>query len=223
MNTKSCSVCKEIKSVDKFYSNKAKPSGRESACIECFKKKLKKYKSRDYVSAVTLEQLSKERWSAIVIEGVEFPYKISDCGRILNLRTNKIMTKPSLDQRGYPQQPLTNKGCKKSRRIHILVGHVFVENPDNLPELNHKDGNKFNPHYSNLEWNTSKQNKKHSIENGLWKKHELSPSNKKVIDTKSGVIYNSLFEAATKNGMKPYLLGNRLRGVTKNKTTLKYL
>ena len=69
-----------------------------------------------------------------------------------------------------------NKNSKKYYRVHIgdkmysvhrLVALVFIPNPNNFPEVNHKDGDKSNNKASNLEWVTGSQNVKHSVANGL--------------------------------------------------------
>ena len=51
--------------------------------------------------------------------------------------------------------------------IHRLVASEFVDNPFNYTEVNHKDGNKANNHYSNLEWCTRSQNVKHAYDTNL--------------------------------------------------------
>lgn len=220
--TKTCSACKLNKPICDFYSNRAKSTGMESKCKVCFKSKIKKYYSKDYVPCITEKQLSVERWANVEIDNICLPYKISDCGRVINLVTGKIM-KPSLDQRGYPQNTLTNKGNKKTRRVHVLVAMAFIENIEKLPEVNHKDGNKFNPHYSNLEWNTSKQNKRHSMENGLWLPHKLNPRTKRVINNGTGQIYLSLKDAAENISVDYKYLSLMLLGKATNKTNLSYL
>lgn len=51
--------------------------------------------------------------------------------------------------------------------VHRAVAKALIPNPRNLPEVNHKDGNKLNNHYENLEWVTSKENKAHAVKLGL--------------------------------------------------------
>lgn len=54
--------------------------------------------------------------------------------------------------------------------IHRLVAETFIPNPDNLPEVNHKDGNGGNNFVDNLEWVTHKDNARHAWDTGLYKK-----------------------------------------------------
>lgn len=182
---------------------------------------VKKYKSSDYVSAVTNEQLDGEMWDVLKVNGIEYPYWISDCGRLYSLNSGKIL-KPSLDKRGYPQNTFykTTKSTT-TRRVHILVATHFLDNPDSLPEVNHIDGNKFNPHYTNLEYNTSKQNKQHAIKLGLYKFPDLTT--KKVIDINTGRIYDSLKQASETVDVEYKYLSLMLRGKATNKTSLSYL
>lgn len=50
-------------------------------------------------------------------------------------------------------------GKKKTIYIHRLVGELYLPNPNNLPEIDHKDDNRFNNHYTNLEWVTGEENR----------------------------------------------------------------
>ena len=57
---------------------------------------------------------------------------------------------------------INNNGEKKTFLVHRLVAIAFIPNPDNLPEVNHKDKNKQNNNVTNLEWCTRKENLEHS-------------------------------------------------------------
>jgi hypothetical protein len=60
----------------------------------------------------------------------------------------------------------------KHERVHRLVAHLYCENPHNYYVVNHKDGDKLNNHYTNLEWCTAEHNEKHSLDTGLKPKGE---------------------------------------------------
>ena len=60
-----------------------------------------------------------------------------------------------------------DKGKKKSVVVHRLVAKAFVPNPNGYPQVNHKDGNKHNNHFDNLEWVTGSMNLLHAHKTGL--------------------------------------------------------
>ena len=74
--------------------------------------------------------------------------------------------KPDLMRVGYYRYTLWN-GKRIRKTAHRLVAEHYLENPDNLPMVNHKDGNKINNHISNLEWCTCSQNTRHAFDTGL--------------------------------------------------------
>lgn len=161
---KKCSCCGITKNKLEFYSNKAKPNGIYSRCIECEKKHIKTFKSIDIPLNFDLKD---EKWSYIILNNKVYPYLISNFGRVMLSKNNKI-AKPSLDQRGYPQIVLSKNGQRVSRRIHRLVAETFLRD-NKKREVNHIDGNKLNNSVFNLEWVTSKENVSHAIKNGLRK------------------------------------------------------
>ena len=63
---------------------------------------------------------------------------------------------------------LRKDGKRKYLRIHRLVALQFIPNPDGLPQVNHKDGNKLNNNIDNLEWTTNSENTKHGYDNELY-------------------------------------------------------
>lgn len=130
---------------------------------------------------------------------------------------------------GYPVVNITGYGNRKQHKVHQLVAKFFIPNPDNLPCINHKDGNKQNNHVENLEWCTQQYNCLHAFR--VLKRdvvRNVGSSNgfaKKVLDTKDGIIYGSLAEAANKlyPTVKYSTIRAMLSGQNPNSTTLKYL
>lgn len=87
-------------------------------------------------------------------------YYVSESGKVYSTRKGEFkLLKSSLDSRGnYLLVSITIDGIRKRALLHRLVAKAFVSNPDNLPEVNHKDKNKQNCYYTNLEWCTRKEN-----------------------------------------------------------------
>lgn len=116
----------------------------------------------------------------------EYPdYLFTEDGRTFSLHQNRFLL-TRINANGYETISLNNKdGDQKWLRVHRLVAQIFIPNPENKPEVNHKDTNKLNNHKDNLEWVTSKENKEHAISNGLYESmRENSPN---VILTKEQV------------------------------------
>lgn len=97
----------------------------------------------------------KEIWKPV--KGYESLYQVSDSGRVRSLRTGKYISK-RVGYDGYVRVSLSNNGEQKALFLHRLIGQAFVPNPNNYPEINHKDENKQNNSLSNLEWCTHKYN-----------------------------------------------------------------
>ena len=87
-------------------------------------------------------------------------YLIYDDGNVFNTNTNKMLS-GSIGQHGYKYYRLSKNNKKKIFYAHRLVAEAFLENKDNLPVVNHKDGNKLNNNLDNLEWVSYSDNAKH--------------------------------------------------------------
>ena len=115
-------------------------------------------------------------------------YEVSNLGRIKALARKKNcnrgwgwikehIMKPTNCGTEYYRVPLTNKEhIKKYYLVHRLVAQTFIDNPYNLPQVNHIDGDKSNNGIDNLEWCTREDNIKHAYRIGL------NPSKKKIIE-----------------------------------------
>jgi hypothetical protein len=92
------------------------------------------------------------------------PYYITEDGNIFNLNKQLFV---SLTNKGYKTFRGCINGIRKHITIHRAVAECYIPNPDNLPQVNHIDGNKLNNHVSNLEWTTNQKNRDHAVQNGL--------------------------------------------------------
>lgn len=99
----------------------------------------------------------------IDVFGYESLYLVSNYGRIYSKTTNKILKQNVQSNGRYSAITLCKNNAIKTYRIHRIVAQSFISNPDNKPEVNHKDGNIFNNKVENLEWCTASENAKHSI------------------------------------------------------------
>ena len=133
---------------------------------------------------------------------------------------------------GYHKVLLYNNGSRRQYSIHRLVCIAFY-GPDESKSkvVNHIDGNKLNNRLENLEWATESENTIHAHKTGLAKPYKRTEASldklrkslcKKVINTESGVVYNSISEACKVNNIKPSYLSQMLTGKVANKTQLRY-
>lgn len=94
-------------------------------------------------------------------------YLISDSGVVVNSNTGKSL-RYDLSSAGYRRVTLWGTNQKRVRvTVHRLVAMTYLDNPEGKPIVNHKDGDKLNNHYTNLEWVTCKENTRHAFDTGL--------------------------------------------------------
>ena len=111
----------------------------------------------------TFNTMNKEEWRPVV--GYEGLYEVSNLGRVktFNYKNHNIEAFLALtDVDGYYTVHICNDEHPK---VHRLVAEAFIPNPNNLPEVNHKDENGHNNNVDNLEWCTSKYNNNYGTRN----------------------------------------------------------
>lgn len=154
-----------------------------------------------------------EKWKDI--PGYEGIYQASTFGRIKSLphliKANKdggtrytklYIKKLTVGWHGYMYVSLSKNGIQKTCLLHRVVADTFIPNPDKLPAINHKDGNKKNNHVENLEWCTDSENQIHASMNGLFKK------TKRVKCLETGKMYRNSCEAERKTGISSRAIRN---------------
>ena len=170
-----------------------------------------------------------EIWENIYLK--DYQYQISNLGRVKSLpryvsnHTGKLLVKEKIlklgtNHKGYKVAYISHNGIQKTIPVHRLVALAFIPNNENLPQINHKDGNKENNHVNNLEWCDNSYNQLHAYKNGLNHHSEKSGREKKAvnkIDIKTKEIlekYPSIADAARKNklnagNIRQVIIGNR--------------
>lgn len=143
-----------------------------------------------------------EEWRKVA--GTDGFIEVSNMGRIRSLLRGKpYILKTTKDKKGYHRLRVTIHRQKMSFKLHRVVAAAFLDNQDQLPQVNHKDGNKDNNIVGNLEWISNKENANHAIKNGLWDSvfagasRENDSRKKSVICTKDDevLVFGSVADA----------------------------
>lgn len=104
-------------------------------------------------------------------------YIVYTDGSIYSIKKDKNKPhklKPDIIKHGYEQVTLSINGNKERWKVHRLVAYLFIPNPNNLPQVNHINGNKHDNSIYNLEWCDAKYNNRHAVMTGL---NDISKSN----------------------------------------------
>lgn len=91
--------------------------------------------------------------------------EVSSFGRVRSVKGHYY--KYCRDKGGYLKITFNVNGKSTCKLVHRLVAQTFIPNPDNLPEVNHKDGDRANNCVSNIEWCTHEYNMKYREEHGI--------------------------------------------------------
>lgn len=165
--------------------------------------------------------------------GYEDIYEISTTGIIKSIDhlvahsngRNRIqkgrILKTSKSKKGYLQVSLSFNKKRFHTGVHRLVAIAFIPNPENKPEVNHKDGDKTNNNVWNLEWSTGSENQIHAIENNLVKHNKGEKHHNSKFSNEQVKILRDLHKKglsnkhlALSNGISQMAMSNILRGIT---------
>lgn len=148
-----------------------------------------------------------EQWRAV--SNTDGKYEVSNLGRVRSLQRNKVRIMPMTRQPSGREGKLTYyavtlwiKNKAYCRKVHRMVAEAFIPNPESLPQINHKDGDKTNNVVANLEWCTAKENTQHAIRNGLFNPghnaHHWTDEERKQISQRMIEYYVSIGRHNTK-------------------------
>lgn len=141
-------------------------------------------------------------------------YSITEDGRVFNNIHNRELRPYLLVASGYPAVTLRHpNGNRRPTTVHRLVASTFIPNPLNLPQVNHKDGDKTNNHVSNLEWCDNSHNSQHAYDKGLTPKGESRYNNVNPVESihhvcqllEEGIVSNKKISEIT--GVSPKSVG----------------
>jgi hypothetical protein len=174
----------------------------------------------------------KEQWRDI--KNFEEYYQISNLGRIKSkdryvrvggggkrLVKSKII-KPVRCMNGYYEASLSCNGKRTVRLLHRVVAEAFIDNPQGLPEVNHKDEDVSNNRVDNLEWCTSKYNANYGNRNmKMREKAKVVAVCQYAKDGKFIAKWNSIADACKETGADTSAIIRVCKG--KQKTSMGYL
>ena len=141
------------------------------------------------------------------IKGFEGEYEISNFGQVKSLKTNIILHQYKY-RGGYLEVHLSQHSKKFHKKIHRLVAEAFIPNPNNYLEVNHKDENKENNRFDNLEWCTHQYNNTYNGKHIKGGSKTRKPVSQFDLDSNFIKEYVSQTEASKQTGITQGTISN---------------
>lgn len=141
-----------------------------------------------------------EIWCPIV--GYDGKYWVSNLGKVRGLFRGKVKILKHNFVRGYDSALLTKDGIRKRFTVHRLLAMAFIPNPENKPQVNHKNCIKSDNRVDNLEWVTRVENAKHALENNRYNSakgedhYKSKYSNDEIMVMREALTIFRIFEVA---------------------------
>lgn len=124
-------------------------------------------------------------------------YIVSNCGKVRHIKSDTPRA-IRYDRYGYARVNICHNEKTITRPVHRLVAETWIDNPENLKTVNHKDGDKANNSIDNLEWMSASDNTKHAFQSGfVGTCHPIKIN---------GIAYYSKREVERKTGLKRFAL-----------------
>lgn len=158
-----------------------------------------------------------EIWKPVV--GYEGLYEVSSFGRVRSVdrilplgnstrfHMGKVMSLRTRKEDGRKDVMLARDGVLKRHKVHRLVAEAFIPNPDNLPEVNHKDEDPANNHATNLEW----CDRWYNTHYGRYSEKISEAMSKPIMQIKDGVVikvWKNIQEASRHFSINGNITGN---------------
>ncbi|AZD21234.1 HNH homing endonuclease [Pseudomonas chlororaphis subsp. aurantiaca] len=146
-----------------------------------------------------------------------FPhYAVTIDGRVISFKGKQPRVLKAATNKGYLYVCITADNHKHFKSVHRLVAQAFLPNPENKPEVNHKDSNRANARLENLEWVTPKENTDHSRTGPAWEARiaELSLIENLKFDPRGRIFTEPRALSMLREGATIYDVVKHLPGVT---------
>lgn len=157
------------------------------------------------------EDMPEEEWRDVL--GFEELYQVSNFGNVRTIKNGEAEMSQQENRNGYMTVHLRNKGVERRVMVHRLVAEAFIPNPDELRDVNHKNGDKSDNRVENLEWASHSDNMTHSF-------RKLGKNVRHIVqlDLDNNFIerWNSIIEASEATGICRTDIGECCRGNRKH-------